>query len=117
MGIKWCDWFSRWENGGRGGRIPMCGSGGLCCWYGCRHTWYWSALGFVASLLYILLSGRNQGGHWYGTARAQDLWCYCWVWRAHGCNLRCEYNSACVGFWMELYTCRHLVAGCACDIV
>jgi hypothetical protein len=30
-------------------------------------------LGFFASLLHILLSGHNQGGHWYGTARAKDL--------------------------------------------
>ncbi len=34
MGIEWCDWFGRWVNGGRGGRVTMCGFGGLCCWYG-----------------------------------------------------------------------------------
>jgi hypothetical protein len=39
MGIEWCDWFIRWVNGGRGGGVMMCGSDGLCCWYGCRHIW------------------------------------------------------------------------------
>jgi hypothetical protein len=37
MGIEGCDWFSKWVNGGRGSRVTMCGFGGLCCWYGCRH--------------------------------------------------------------------------------
>jgi hypothetical protein len=27
----------------------------------------------------MLLSGGNQGEHWYGTAGAKDLWCYCQV--------------------------------------
>ncbi len=31
MGIECCDWFGRWVNGGRGGKVTMCGSGGLCC--------------------------------------------------------------------------------------
>ncbi len=77
MGIEWCDWFGRWVNCGMGGRCKMCGSGGLCCWHGCRHTLCCYVLGLVASLLYIFLSGRNQGGHWYGMARAKDSWRYC----------------------------------------
>ncbi len=80
------EWFGRWVNGGRSGRCKRWGYGGLCCWYGCRHIWCWCVLGFVVCLLSILLTGRNQGGHWYGTAIAKDSWCYCQVWGAHGCR-------------------------------
>jgi hypothetical protein len=71
MGIEWCDWIFRWVYGGRGGKVTMCGSGGLCGWYGCRRTWCCSMLGFVASLLYILLSGCNQRGTlvWHGQSK------------------------------------------------
>jgi hypothetical protein len=67
MVIEWCGWFGWWVNGGRGGRCKMCGFGGLCFWYGCRHTWCWCMLGLVACLLYILLSGHNQ------MARAEQI--------------------------------------------
>jgi hypothetical protein len=108
QGVERCDWFGRWVNGGSGGRFTLCGSGGLHCWDGRRHIRCWSVLGFVVSL-----SGRNQKGHWYGSARAKDSWHYCWVWQLHGCKTRCTYISSCGRFSMS----RHLVTDCVHDIV